>query len=83
MQNFDVQNNFLLVNKALQIGCNDDVFWLCYNETKRCPLFSKFAAFSRLKNCQRVEKHFVKHCQRFYNGLNNITHALRTIINAL
>ena len=42
MQNFDVQLNLLLVNKALLI------VWqcvkLCYSGVKRCPLFSTFDA---------------------------------------
>ena len=80
MQNFDVQLNLLLVNKPLLV-----VLTMC------SALFSTFCAefVSNVANALATRfssifhQHFVEHCQRFYNGLNNITNALRTIINAL
>ena len=43
MQNFDVQLNLLLVNKARINGCVDvQCVELCCNGVKRCPLFERF-----------------------------------------
>ena len=91
MQNFDVQNNFLLVNKALLV-----VLTMCFGfvTTGRNVLcFQRFVhhldqTLEKVANALRNLFHpflniFVEQCQRFYNGLNNIRNALRTIINAL
>ena len=89
MQNFDVQLNLLLVNKALLVVLTMCLALLQRGETLSFVFNVNFCAefVSNVgKICQRVEKHFssiLKHCQRFYNGLKNITNALRTIINAL
>ena len=90
IHNFDVQNNFLLVNKALLV-----VLTTCFGfvKTKQnvVPCFQRFVqhldqTLEKVANALRIIFHaflniFVKHCQRFYNGLNNITNALTTIIN--
>ena len=57
MQNLDVQDNFLLVNKALLVG--DIVFQLCYNGAKRCPLFSTFCATKFHLNLRRNQQNIV------------------------
>ena len=91
MQNFDVQLNLLLVNKALLVVLTMCLALLQRGETLSFVFNINFcAAFGSNvgKSCQCIEKHFssilkhfVEHCQRFYDGLNNITNALRTIIN--
>ena len=91
MQNFDVQNNFLLVTKALLV-----VLTMCFGFVTTgqnvVPCFQHFVqhldqTLEKVANALRNIFHaflniFVKHCQRFYNGLNNITNGLTTIIKA-
>ena len=92
MQNFDVQFNLLLVNKALFVVLAMCLALLQRGETlsfvvnvlcRICTFVSNVG-----KSCQHVDKHFssllkhfVEHCQRFYNGLNNITNALSIFFN--
>ena len=93
MQNFDVQNDFLLVNTKALLVVLTMSFGFVRTGRNVVLCFQRFVqhldqTLENGANALRNNFHpflniFVEHCQRFYNGLNNITNALRTIINAV
>ena len=90
-QNFDVQHNVACKQSA--IGCVASVFSFVTTGRHVVLCFQCFVqhldqTLEKPVNVLRNVFHpflynFVEHFQRFYNGTNNITNALKTIINAL
>ena len=85
MQNFDVENNFLLVNKALllvlKMCFGFATTGLCYNRAKRGPLqrFVQHLDQTLEKFANALRNIFVKHFKRFYKGMNDITNTFQCI----
>ena len=85
MQNFDVQNNFLLVNTKALLVVLTMSFGFVRTGRNVVLCFQRFVqhldqTLENGANALRNNFHpflniFVEHCQRFYNGLNNITNA--------
>ena len=91
MQNFDVQHNVACKQSA--IGRVANVFSFVTTGRHAVLCFQRLVqhleqTLEKAVNVLRNIFHpflcnFVEHFQRFYNGTNNITNALKTINNAL